>query len=392
MKITPMKKLCYIATIPAVVHSFLRPHIQAAAEHYDVTIICNSTDQYLLDGLNAHIILLPITRKPSPWKDMLTLVQLFQLFRYKKFDIVHSIMPKTGMLAMLAAWLAHVPIRIHTFTGQVWVTKQGIKRLILQWFDKIISHFATTIFIDSPSQRDFLVHEEIVTSNKAKVLGAGSICGIDPLRFHPDLETKKSIRHKLGLSLEAKIILFVGRLNHDKGVLDLAASFNRIAKDHPNIILLLVGAQEDVPLSRIQDICHNVLNRVHYVSFTSTPEHYMMAADIFCLPSYREGFGLTIIEAAACGIPTVASRIYGITDAIKDKETGLLFNAGDVTTLTQMLLKLLMDQDLCHQLGEAARIRALTLFDSQNITNGMLAIYNELLENHIHLNNPRIKD
>jgi glycosyltransferase involved in cell wall biosynthesis len=118
----------------------------------------------------------------------------------------------------------------------------------------------------------------------------------------------------------------------------------------------------------------------------------MMTADIFCLPSYREGFGLTIIEAAACGIPTVASRIYGITDAIKDKETGLLFNAGDVTTLTQMLINLLKDEDLCHQLGEAARIRALALFDSQNIIKEALAVYNELLENQIHLHKPRMKD
>jgi glycosyltransferase involved in cell wall biosynthesis len=106
----------------------------------------------------------------------------------------------------------------------------------------------------------------------------------------------------------------------------------------------------------------------------------MTAADIFCLPSYREGFGMTIIEAAACAVPAVASRIYGITDAVEDGKTGLLFPAGDVAALTQALLKLLEDRDLRQQMGEAARVRALELFPGQKITGEMLALYGELLD------------
>ncbi len=114
------------------------------------------------------LILLPIERKPSPWRDLLVLFQLFTLFRRERFDIVHSIMPKTGMLAMLAAWLARVPTRIHTFTGQVWVTKQGVQRILLKWFDKLIGSFATCALADSPSQRDFLVNRGGVATGKGK--------------------------------------------------------------------------------------------------------------------------------------------------------------------------------------------------------------------------------
>lgn len=375
-----MKKLCYIATIPAVVHAFLRVHIQTVVKNYEVTVICSSADKYLLDGLSARLILLPIERKPSPLKDMLILLQLIKLFRCERFDIVHSIMPKTGMLAMIAARLAQVPVRIHTFTGQVWGTKQGVQRTILKWFDKLIGNCATCVLTDSPSQRDFIVAQGVLVPAKVRVIGAGSICGIDPFRFHPDMKSRIEMRLALGIAQDSKVILFVGRLNHDKGMLDLAAAFDTIAKQHSNVVLLLVGAQEDVPFSRIQEICHAESERLRYISFTSKPEHYMIAADIFCLPSYREGFGMTIIEAAACGVPAVASRIYGITDAVVDDKTGLLIPAGDVAALTQALLRLIMNNGLRQQMGNEARIRALELFSSDKITHELLSLYNRLSE------------
>ena len=375
-----MKKLCYVATIPAVVHAFLRAHIQEAAKKYEVTVICNSTDKYLLDGLNARLVLLPIERKPSPRGDMLILLQLFKLFRRERFDIVHSIMPKTGMLAMLAAQLANVPVRIHTFTGQIWVTQQGVRRILLKWFDKLIGGFATCVLADSPSQRDFLVSEGVLPPGKAKVIGVGSICGVDSSRFYPDSERRQTTRHDLGIAQNAKVILFVGRLNRDKGMLDLAAAFDAIAKQRPDVELLLVGAEEDVSFSCIQEICHAERERLRYINFTPKPEHYMTAADILCLPSYREGFGMTIIEAAACGVPAVASRIYGIVDAVVDGETGLLFSVGKVNALTQALLKLIADDGLRQRMGNAARERALEIFSSAKIAKELLMLYENLSE------------
>lgn len=377
-----MKKLCYVATVPYAVHVFLREHIQAAAEKYEVTVICNSTDVHLLDGLSARLILLPIERKPSPWRDALALVRLYKLFRRERFDIVHSITPKAGMIAMLAASLVRVPIRIHTFTGQVWLTQHGARRMLLKWLDKLIGRFTTCVLADSPSQRDFLVREGVLPLGKAKVIGAGSICGVDAARFHPDPNTRIAVRRGLGIEKDATVILFVGRLNRDKGILDLAAAFNAIAKRHADVVLLLVGAEEDVPFGHIKNICSPWCERLHYVSFTSTPEHYMTTADIFCLPSYREGFGMTIIEAAACGVPAVASRIYGITDAVADGKTGLLFPAGDVAALTQALLKLIAENELRQQMGNAARMRALELFSSERITCEMVMLYDRLSEGH----------
>ena len=374
-----MKKICFVATIPAAVNSFLRDHIQAAAEIYSVTVVCNSEDKYLLEGLNAKIVFLPIERKPSPLKDLLVLYQLIKLFRREKFDIVHSHFPKTGFLGMLAAWLTCVPIRINTFHGEVWAIRSGWQRKTLKLFDQLIGLLATTILVVSSSQQKFLEKEGILPEGKATIIGAGSICGIDSARFHPDQNVKIKMRNNLGIAQEATVILFLGRLNRDKGMLDLAAAFDTLAKKHKDLVLLLVGAQEDVAYSQIQEICHAELDRLHYVSFTPTPELYMMAADIFCLPSYREGFAMTIIESAACGIPSVASRIYGITDPVVENKTGLLFTAGDVLDLTQSLLTLIVDKSLCQQLGEGARLRAIDLYSSYKITEEVLAFYAGLL-------------
>ncbi len=373
-----MKKICYVATIPAVVHAFLRGHIKAAAEKYEITVVCNSNDIYLLEGLHARVISLPIERKPSPRKDLLVLIQLVKLFRRERFEIVHSIMPKTGMIAMLSARLTCLPTRLHTFTGQVWATQKGAPRILYRWFDKMIARFANCVLTDSPSQRDFLVNQGVMASSKVGVIGSGSISGVDPKRFHPNSDARKAVRDELGIAQEARVILFVGRLNRDKGVLDLAMAFNSIVDRYQDTVLLFVGAQEDVPFSCVQDICSNHANRVHHVSFTSEPERYMASADIFCLPSYREGFGTTIIEAAACAMPAVASRIYGITDAVIDGETGLLVGPGDVATLSQALSTLISQNDLRRKMGIAARQRALELFPSEKITQEMVSLYDRL--------------
>ena len=374
-----MKKIFFVATIPAVVNSFLREHIRAASGKWEIRIISHPEGSALLNDLNAKFIPLAFTRKPSPFHDLLSLIQLTKLFRREHPDLIHSIMPKTGLLCMVAGWAAGVPVRMHTFTGQVWANKRGWKRLALKMFDKLIVLFATHIVVDSPSQRDFLVAEGVLAAGQGLVIGQGSICGVDVQRFHPDAKERQRVRAELGLNLQQPVILYLGRLTRDKGILDLAAAFAEIAPQRPDAVLMLVGAEEDVPFARVQEICGRYREQLCRVSFTPTPERYMASADIFCLPSYREGFGQVIIEAGASEVPTVASRIYGVTDAVEDGKSGLLFQAGDVTALRGALLTLLENETLRRQMGDAAQARALELFSSQKITAEMLGIYTKLL-------------
>ncbi|MEW6709008.1 MAG: glycosyltransferase, partial [Candidatus Riflebacteria bacterium] len=327
------------------------------------------------------LIPLDIVRKASPFQDLKILTQLISIFKRKKFDLVHSIMPKTGLLAMIAGRLTGVPCRIHTFTGQVWANKSGLQRQALKMFDRMIVAMATQILVDSPSQRDFLRHERILPPGTGRVIANGSICGINTQKFHPDPSARKIVREKLKLSETDIVLLFLGRLNRDKGMIDLAKAFSAISPKRPEAVLLLVGAEEDVTFAQIEEICSACRHRLRRVEFTPNPEKYVAASDIFCLPSYREGFGQTIIEAAASEIPTAASRIYGVTDAVEEGVTGLLFPPGNLQFLEEALLKLIDDGNLRKKMGLAARKRAIELFSSSIITNELVELYASSMKN-----------
>lgn len=375
-------KIALVVTSLLIVKFFLVPHIVALSRRYEVTLLVNVDDEALLRAmaLPATVIHVRIERKESPWRDLLALYRLFVLFRKHRFQLVHSISPKGGLLGMLAAWLARVPIRVHTFQGEVWATRRGLWRAILKLMDRLVGVLATRITVVSHSERNFLIAEKIIAANKSEVLGQGSICGIDPERFRADAAMRATVRHELGIPDEAVVVLFVGRLNRDKGILDLAEAFAKLAKTIPEAILLVVGPDEEGIFESVMQICSELAAQVRRVGFTQTPEKFMAAADLLCLPSYREGFGLVIVEAAAVGIPSVCSQIYGITDAVDNGVTGLLFPAGNIPALEHELSRLLQDADLRRVMGMAAKERALSMFSQDRVVAAMLMFYAELMQ------------
>lgn len=369
------KKLCFVVSTPMTIKAFLYEPIKRLSERYAIYVIANISEGQPLDWLKdyATVIPVPIERKVSLFKDFVSLFRLINICRRSNFDAVHSVTPKAGLLAMLAAFISRVPMRTHTFTGQVWATKQGLKRQVLKTFDCLIAKLANHVLIDSDSQRNFLVSQGVVSSINSEVLADGSISGVDVVRFKPDVISRKDIRKELSIAESDVVILYLGRLNNDKGVVDLARAFARMGQSHAH--LLLVGPDEDNTKSKLIIQSQACMDKVHFVDFTSEPEKYMAAADILCLPSYREGFGNVIIEAAAVGVPSVGSRIYGLTDAIEEDVSGLLFQARDVDDLAEKLEKLVVDSALRNTLGHQARQRVESKFTSQRLSEAWLEYY-----------------
>ena len=301
------------------------------------------------------------------------------MFRRERFDLVHTITPKAGFIGMTAAWTARIPIRLHTFQGEVWVTRYGIWRFILKSIDRLVGWCITDAIVVSYSEQEFLIEQGILLPEKSLVLGNGSICGVDTERFRPDGKARASLRAKYGISENDLVFLYVGRLNRDKGIPELAKSFALIATQEPNARLWIVGADEEGMLELIAETLAPWRNRVTIEPRVNCPEKFMAAADILVFPSHREGFGVVAIEAAACGIPAIVSRVYGLTDAVQEGVTGLMFPVGNVLELRNCMAELSGDAEFRARLGKAGRRRVRAGFEKSDVCRNFVEHYTTLL-------------
>ncbi len=375
-------KICIISTIGYPLQVFMGPHIKMLSKYYDVTLIANAVEEDIgaLLGPNVRLITVKIERKISFFNDLRALISLYLIFKKENFLTVHSLMPKSGLLAMIASFFACVPCRIHTFTGQVWASKTGFKRWGLKWLDKVIVFCTTHLLVDSFSQRKFLIDEGVVLEEDVTVLGNGSVCGVDVFRFMPSKVLRYAVRDNLEIPQDAIVYLFLGRINKEKGVLDLAAAFSRMVENLNNIYLLIVGPDEEGLDSKLNDILIDCGNKYKRIDFTSQPEQFMAAADVICLPSYREGFGSVIIEAAACNVPAIASCIYGLTDAVENGKTGLLHPVGSVDAIEKCMLILFNDENFRNMLAIHSYERAVNYFSTEFVVDEMKNFYKQRIQ------------
>lgn len=331
----------------------------------------------MITSENVSVETIEIPRSIQPLRDVVALLLLIRCFRHYRFAIVHSTTPKAGLLCAVAGVLSSVPVRLHTFTGQPWVNLTGPVRQLARWADWLIGRLSTRCYADSESQRKFLVAEGVVPASKIGVIGKGSLAGVDIQRFDParwSAGEKAALRRELGLHESSRVILFVGRITNDKGVRELLKAFDLLLHENYDLDLLLVGPLDEELGGKTgldKEILAN-LSRVHYVGYTGCPERYMAISEFLCLPSYREGFGTVVIEAAAMGLPTVGTRIYGLNDAVEDGVTGMLVPPRDVGSLVAAMREMLDDQARLAKMGQAAQARCIEYFDATKV-NALLA-------------------
>ncbi|KTD24352.1 glycosyl transferase, group 1 [Legionella lansingensis] len=381
-----LTRVARVSTVPLFIFTLLRTQVEAIRDSGASVTIITSPDDAIdsfkpIDNCQFKPVL--IEREIRLFSDIFSLINLVKLFRAEKFDIVHSNTPKAGLLCAIAARLAGVPIRVHTFTGQTWVTMRGLKKSLLKFCDKLISTLTTCCYADSPSQRDFLVANKIVKPEKIAVLGSGSLAGVDIGRFNranfPGRE-RKQIRETANVREGDLVLLFMGRVTKEKGIFELIDAFVQLLKVKSDVVLLVAGPFEQGIEQEIREYSKRCIDKMNFLGFCSEPEKLIAIADILCLPSYREGFGNVVIEAAAMGVPAVGTRIYGLTDAIIDGETGLLVEPKNVAELTNALHTLVSNDELRIRMGKNAWLRAVNEFDSKKLGALVVHEYEKLLE------------
>ena len=379
-----MKKanICIIAASPLGVHWFIRDHIKALSEFSDVTLLTNPENDTFtpsLEDLKVRLVPIGIKRKFSPWADLVVLIKLILYLRGEKFDLVWAVAPKAGLLGMLAARIANIKARLFLFQGEYWASRTGLWRVFLKLMDKVTVIAASHLLAVSESERSFLESNKIVRKGDIKVLGSGSICGVNLERFNFSQDRRDQVRTSLSIPDDSQVLLFAGRLTEDKGLFDLTEAFISTAKTRPNLFWLVVGPDEEKIWSDIVNKLGSLAERCKYVGFTVNMEKYMAASDFICLPSRREGFGMVIVEAAATGIPAIAYDIYGVSNAIDNGVSGLLVEKNNIKKLTETISLLADSSDERKKLGNAALARVREKFDQKIVVQGYIDFIKKIL-------------
>lgn len=378
-----MKKICFVVSTPYTAKAFLENHFRILSQEYDLYMVANYKDkefsnyqnEYLKETKNIEIF-----RKINIIKDVIALAELYLYLRKNKFECVISFTPKAGLIGILSAWLAVIPIRIHFFTGQVWHTKKGFFKFFLKSLDKLVVFFSTDILVDGFPQQNFLIKNKIVSLNKSKVIGKGTISGIDLAKFSPDIAVQKQIRLDLGFEENHLVFMFLGRMNHDKGVIDLAKAFKKLNSKYEHTRLIYVGIDEE---NIEQQIIQLELTNYIFYGFTNVPEKILQCCDVFCLPSYREAFGLSVIEASACEKPVICSDTYGLHDTMIDSVTGIRCKTADEESIYKSMEYFVLHPEQRMEMGKEGRKYAVDYFGCEGITKKWSDYFKDVFNNRL---------
>ncbi len=387
-----MYKLIRTSTVAISLDYLLKGQLAFLQNSYEVLAV-SGQDEHLEAVTQRERVKtqsLVMQRNISPLQDLKSLWQLYWLFRKEKPLIVHSITPKAGLLSMMAAYLARVPIRIHTFTGLVFPSKSGVMKQLLIVMDRVLCRCATAIYPEGNGVRQDLIHYKI-TNKPLQVLANGNVNGIDIAYFDPELISsgeKQTLKANLGITPEDFVFVFVGRLVGDKGINELVAAFELFLEEYRKEVrskkqdtkLLLVGHFETNldPLKKesLQIIKRN--ENIISVGFHNDVRPYLALSDCLVFPSYREGLPNVVMQAGAMGLPSIVTNINGCNEIISEGENGIIIPVKNVDTLCEAMKKMIVDSDFRMHLQQNARPMIVSRYEQQLVWEAILAEYKRL--------------
>ena len=330
-------------------------------------------------GVKTHAV--EMNRRLSPLKDLISLWKIIKVFRREKPYMVHSLTPKAGMLCMLAAWLTKVPVRVHTFTGLVWPTETGFMRRLLMLTDKITCACATHVIPEGEGVKTDLL-ENGITKKAIRVLGFGNVKGVDMVRFSRRPEVMAAAVKLRDENLFT--FVFVGRIVRDKGINELCDAFELLNKNYPETRLFLVGKFED-NLNPISDHSRHTIENNPAIRAVG-PQYgddllaYYAASDCLVMPSYREGFPNTVLEAGAMGLPSIVTDINGSREIIIEGKNGTIIPSKNVETLYIAMERMVIDDVWRKTMASNARQLIQDRFERGFVQKCLLDYYDELLK------------
>lgn len=381
-------KICFVTTIHQTLKAFVLKTAQYIHENtaWDISFICNNDREWAAD-LPEYIHFYPVHMNRGASFSLKTERQLIKIFKKEKYDLVQFCTPNASLYTAIAASKAHVPVRLYCQWGIAYVGFSGWKRKVFKLIERFVCSRATVVEPDSYSNLRFAVSEGLYKKEKGRVIWNGSACGIDIKKFdvsHRE-QYRQITRNELGISEDAFVFGFVGRVKKDKGMLELLGAFRKMQGTTSNIYLILVGSDERM-VETENDLYHwaDENSSIVFAGHTNRVEQYLSAMDCYVLPSYREGFGLSVVEAEAMGLPVIVTDIPGPIDAMEEGKTGVVVPKKDTEALYEAMVDLYEDEQKRVVFGNAGPAFAKENFEQQELFSRILEDRKELIRRAVN--------
>jgi len=377
-----VKKLIRITTVPISLEKLLENQARFFKKYYSVTLVSAQKEQLEALAKEQGVTYFPLemTRKITLLQDLRCLLQIVRFLRKEKPHIVHSHTPKAGIIGMLAAFIARVPVRMHTVAGLPLMEAKGIKKRILYAVERLTYRCATHVYPNSKGLMDFIQKKHLAEKTPLQIIGKGSSNGIDTGHFNADSISDQELikcQKKWTIAQDDFVFLFIGRLVGDKGINELVSAFEQLSNKLPKVKLLLVGPQEPIldPLAKstIKAIDQNP--SIISTGYQQDVRPFLKMAQVFVFPSYREGFPNVVLQAGAMGVPCIVSDINGCNEIIEDEVNGFVVPPKQVQPLTKKMQSLYEDAEKRNTFIQRTQTLIATNFERAQYWKLLLAEY-----------------
>ncbi len=370
------KKLLLVTTVADSLDSLLQGQPKFLSQYFDVKIISSPSERLvdvaIREGVGWSSV--GMTRTISPLRDVISIWRMYKIMRAEHPSVVQSYTPKAGLIAMVAARLARVPVRVHGVVGMPLMESQGLKRQVMKLAERITYFNTTDLTSNSFGLRNFI--NSSLTRRPVTVLANGSINGVDVNYYSKD-NVPSDVRHELNIKPEATVYIYVGRLVPDKGISELVEAFVALTERYDDVHLWLVGEEEaDLsPLPTEIRLKLNSVTNIHKFGWKEDVKPYLAAATVFVLPSYREGLPNSVLEAGAMSLPSIVTDINGCNEVVRNGVTGLLVSAKNSQELHDAMAAIHNQSSERESMGLRARDFVASRFDQNIFWENLVSFY-----------------